>query len=72
MTRKAHLLFCDNEHGTGDVTFPDVKTASGEDGQQHFMLGHTQRELRAAAKQAGWGRHAGADYCPNCMASLAD
>ena len=70
MTHKAHLLFCDNEHGTGDVSFPDVKVLDGHDLQQHFMLGLSAGALRKVAKQAGWGRVNGGDYCPHCMESL--
>lgn len=70
MIKKAHLLFCDNEHGTGDVTFPDVKSLDGYDIQQQFIQGITVGSLRAAAKQSGWGRVEGGDYCPNCMESM--
>lgn len=72
MTRKSHLLFCDNEHGTGDVTFPDVKAVSGDDLQRHFIEPHTIRTLRAAAKESGWGRVGGADYCPSCLETMSE
>lgn len=70
MIRKSHLLFCDNDHGTGDVTFPDLKSLDAYDTQQQFVVGNTVRTLRADAKQCGWGRVGGADYCPNCMESM--
>jgi|ERR1700690_1483909 len=28
MIRTAKIIFCDNEHGTGDVTFPDIVTCA--------------------------------------------
>lgn len=70
MIRKAHLLFCDNEHGFGHVTFPDVKTLDGHELEEQFIQGNTVRTLRAAAKQSGWGRVGGGDYCPGCMESM--
>lgn len=70
MTKKATLLFCDNEHGSGDVTFPDVKALDGFDIQQHFIAEASIGALRKAAKQAGWGRVNGGDYCPGCMESM--
>ncbi len=71
MIRKCALLFCDNEHGTGDVCFPDVKAMSGHEIDQTFITGSTTlRGLRKAAKQAGWGRVNGGDYCPGCMESM--
>jgi hypothetical protein len=53
MIRTAKLIFCDNEHGMGDVTYPD-------------LFDPTLKQLRKDAKQAGWSRHAGADYCQQC------
>jgi hypothetical protein len=70
MTRKLQILFCDNEHGTGDVCFPDVKHLDGHQIQQEFIQGNDTRSLRKAAKEAGWGRVNGGDYCPACMASM--
>ena len=29
MIQKCKLLFCDNEHGFGDVTFPKIDDMSG-------------------------------------------
>lgn len=73
MTRKSQILFCDNEHGTGDVCFPDVSVLSGFGVQQLFIAGSTSaRGLRKAAKEKGWGRVNGGDYCPECMESMSD
>lgn len=72
MIRKANLLFCDNEHGTGDVVFPDLTTKAGFEIQQTFIEGNNVRALRAAAKQLGWGRVNGGDYCPACMGTMED
>ena len=70
MTRKLQILFCDNEHGTGDVCFPDLNHLDGYQIQQECIQGNDTRSLRKAAKAAGWGRVNGGDYCPDCMASM--
>ncbi len=72
MIRKAQILFCENEHGTGDVMFPDLTLLSGFEFQQVLIEGNTVHMVRRAAKAAGWGRVNGADYCPGCMASMKD
>ena len=72
MILKAQLLFCDNEHGTGDVVFPDLTQLEGFEIQQYFIGGNDVRSVRRAAKAQGWGRVNGADYCPGCMASMED
>ena len=70
MIRKLQILFCDNEHGTGDVCFPDVTHLDVYQIQQECIQGNDTRSLRKAAKKAGWGRVNGGDYCPECMCSL--
>ena len=70
MIRNAPILFCDNEHGTGDVCFPDVKQLDGHDLQQQFIKSYSIRSLRNAAKAIGWGRVNGGDYCPDCMETM--
>lgn len=72
MTRKAIILFCDNEHGTGDVSFPDLTMLDGFEFQQVLINGNTVGAVRRAAKAEGWGRVNGGDYCPGCMASIGD
>ena len=69
MTRKCILLFCDNEHGNGDVTFPDIAVMDSFNIQQEFIGERTLGQLRKEAKKAGWGRVNGGDYCPACMES---
>jgi hypothetical protein len=69
MIRKCQLLFCDNDHGTGDVTFPDLDALDAYGTKQLFIDGSDVKSLRKAAKQEGWGRVNGADYCPGCMES---
>jgi hypothetical protein len=69
MIRTAKVLFCDNEHGTGDITFPEVLDA------QRFITEQPDTpanavELRREAKKSGWGRVNGGDYCPTCMESM--
>lgn len=70
MIRNCKIIFCENEHGTGDVCFPDVTALDGREIQQEFIQGNTVRTLRQAAKQNGWGRVNGGDYCPACMDSM--
>jgi hypothetical protein len=65
MIRTAKFIFCDNEHGTGDVTYPDIFD-SVEVLRQHFIDSPTLGQLRKDAKKAGWSRHEGADYCRMC------
>lgn len=70
MIRKAQILFCDNDHGIGDVSFPDITVLSGFEFQQALIEGNDVRSVRRAAKAAGWGRVNGGDYCPYCMANM--
>jgi len=69
MIRKLYVMLCDNEHGTGDVTLPDVCNLDSQTVIHTFVDGNTPRELRTAAKAAGWRRVNGGDYCPACMES---
>lgn len=70
MIRKCVVLFCENEHGTGDVTFPDVMALDGHALQQHCIEEASVAQVRRAAKAAGWGRVNGGDFCPVCMDSM--
>ncbi len=65
MIRTAKFIFCDNEHGMGDMTYPDL-FAETEVLRQHFIESPSLKKLRLDAKKAGWSRHEGADYCPQC------
>ena len=69
MIQKCSILFCDNEHGTGDVCFPDLDNMDSFQTKQAFVQGNTVKILRKEAKNAGWGRVNGGDYCPACMES---
>lgn len=59
MIRKCQLLFCDNEHGTGEVTFPDVAAMGPDEFYRVFVeeKALTIRSLRQLAKENGWGPH---------------
>lgn len=70
MILKFHLLCCENEHGTGDVVFPDLTTLDGFEVAQEASKSLTPADVRREAKKLGWGRVHGADYCPACMESL--
>ncbi len=69
MIRTAKVIFCDNEHGVGDQTFPNFDDESF-DLKQYFVYPvlPTMSELRKAAKKEGWTRVDGGDYCPMCSA----
>lgn len=69
MIRIAKVIFCDNEHGTGDVTFPSLDRPVDELVGE-YVAPNTTADLRKSAKKAGWGRIDGGDYCPACMESV--
>ena len=70
MIAKAVILFCDNEHGLGEVSFPDLSKMDVWEIEQHFISGKSVRDVRREAKTAGWGRVNGGDYCPLCLESM--
>ena len=71
MNATQQILFCDNEHGFGDVCFPNVDEMDGYQVKELFKHGKGRiSALRKEAKKAGWGRVCGADYCPGCMESM--
>jgi hypothetical protein len=69
MHRKCGVIFCANEHGFGDVTFPDLGAMSVIDLQQRFVDSPREAQTRRQAKAAGWRRVNGEDYCPQCVES---
>jgi hypothetical protein len=69
MINSARIMFCDNEHGTGDICFPDIDKMDSFDIKQVLIKGNTAKELRKEARKAGWGVINGGDYCPACMES---
>ena len=62
MIRTGKVLFCDNEHGIGNVTFPEM----GRVDDQTFIQPMNAAQLRKQAKDAGWTRVDGVDYCADC------
>ena len=71
MIRTLRVIFCENEHGTGDVCFPDIGTMDDYAVKQLIIAGKsTIGALRKEARQAGWGRVNGGDFCPACMESM--
>jgi hypothetical protein len=72
MIRVARLIFCDNEHGTGDVCFPDVYAQHAQELTDNFINNQTAKQLRREAKKVGWSVLYGADYCPSCTESMAE
>lgn len=69
MYRKCGVIFCANEHGCGDVTFPSLEEMSVFDLQQRFIDPPKESQLRRESKAAGWRRVNGEDYCPQCVES---
>lgn len=63
MIRTFKVLFCDNEHGTGDVIFPENFS---QELREDMIQPRTAPQLRKAAKNVGWSRVGGVDYCPSC------
>lgn len=53
MIRTAKILFCDQEHGFGNASFPDLITSSPTQLEQHFIAPPTLKQLRKEAKAAG-------------------
>lgn len=70
MILKFHLICCENEHGKGDVVFPDLTTLDGFEIAQAASKGMPPADVRREAKKLGWGRVHGGDYCPGCMESM--
>lgn len=67
MIRTAKILFCDQEHGFGNASFPDLVTSSLTQLEDHFINPPTLKQLRKEAKAAGWTHdRSGHDYCPIC------
>ena len=62
MIRSTKILFCDNDHGAGDVTFPATTDLDVRD----FIETPSLKQLRAEAKKAGWSRERGRDICEGC------
>jgi hypothetical protein len=69
MVRNGRLIFCDNEHGSGHVCYPDIYDMDAHALCQLFINSQPASALRKAAKKEGWGRVNGGDYCAGCMES---
>ena len=64
--KQTRVLFCDNEHGIGDELIPSSRIFKANSFVTRRRLGR----LRKKAKELGWGRHEGGDYCPECMETM--
>jgi hypothetical protein len=64
MIRIVRVLLCDEEHGTGDVIFPEDLQGELRDCQTYSPA--TAAEIRRDARKAGWRRKGGRDLCPGC------
>jgi hypothetical protein len=69
MYLKCGFLFCENEHGLGEVTFPRIEEMDAEDIRQRLLYPPTEAQTRRDAKKLGWRRIHRADYCPGCVAN---
>lgn len=54
MIRKLNFIFCENEHGTGDVCFPDVKRLDGYDIQLAQHMRCRPNALRKNEEDPDW------------------
>ena len=71
MIRMMRIIFCCEEHGTGDQTFPDLR------GDMDMCAGDVANapgtaRLRALAKKEGWAYIRGLDYCPSCVNAMVE
>lgn len=69
MIRTIKVLFCEEEHGAGDRTFPDLMDL---DSKMFIDGAPTAAQLRKLAKEHGWTRCNGGDYCNTCSAGVND
>lgn len=69
MIRTIKVLFCEEDHGVGDRTFPDLMDL---DTRMFIDGAPTVSELRKLAKKHGWTRSGKADYCETCSAGVND
>lgn len=60
--RSIMVIFCDNDHGTGEQTYPDVDRIAASD----FVAPRGRKQLREDAKRAGWTFPRGLAFCPLC------
>lgn len=68
MIRSARMIFCDQEHGVSEMTYPSIIDLSETD----FVETRTAAQLRRAAKKAGWSHVHGHDYCELCTEGAAE
>lgn len=66
MIYSVKVIFCENEHGSGEQTFPRIDDIT----DLTFINPVSAARLRADAKKAGWIRFNGADYCDLCAESV--
>jgi hypothetical protein len=69
LIRTIKVLFCDNEHGAGDVTFPSLR--SDIDPDYFVNKAPSLKQLREQARAAGWRYYRGSDYCEQCAEDCA-
>jgi hypothetical protein len=68
MVRTTKALFCNEDHGSGDVTFPALIDLI----EMSFIFPPDLRRLRAEAKAAGWKYIKGRDYCEGCVIAMRE
>lgn len=65
MIRTARVVFCDNEHGIGDVSFPETPRVEMEGNA-------TAKSIWAEARKAGWKKIGGRHYCQSCVECMEE
>jgi hypothetical protein len=68
MIRTAKLLFCSEDHGSGDQTFPCIADLDTDS----FIRPASTRELRSQARTAGWRCIKGRDFCESCVEAMKE
>lgn len=56
MVHSFKVIICDNQHLTGDVTFPDTLESAKR-----------IKKVVSESERSGWGKVGERDYCPACM-----
>jgi hypothetical protein len=67
--RLARVLYCCQEHGLGEQTYPHIDALTDQD----FITPRSAAQLRREARKVGWTRdRRGNDYCEGCTAIDAE
>lgn len=71
MIRTIRVIFCDEEHGDGEHTYPNLNNTSDGNLLCTLIDKPTVAQLRRYAKAEGWTHTRQNDFCPGCSESDA-